>query len=192
VAEHALELRADRGWAGKALPSETTLRRAMRAIDVEELEARLRRVVPLPAEDRPRWQGLAVDGKEVRDARAHGRIVHRVSLVRHDGVVLDQVAVDTKSNEVTAAPKLLAGRDLSGMGVTADALLAHRGFARQIRAQHGHYLFVITDNEPTTADAIATLFTTPPGGKASSRKRRGRWTRAMVGSRPGCWKRVRP
>lgn len=45
-------------------------------------------------------------------AHTHGAKVHLVSLVRHtDGVVLGQMAVDQKSNEITAVPRLLAGRD---------------------------------------------------------------------------------
>jgi len=38
-----------------------------------------------------------------------------VRLVRHsDALVLGQVRVADKSNEITAAPRLLAGRDLPG------------------------------------------------------------------------------
>ena len=38
-----------------------------------------------------------------------------VSLVRHDsGYVLAQAAVERKTNEITVAPHLLAGRDLTG------------------------------------------------------------------------------
>ena len=50
----------------------------------------------------------------------------------HDsGIVLGQMAVDEKSNEITAVPQLLAGCDLEGIVITVDALLTQRGLAQQ-------------------------------------------------------------
>jgi predicted transposase YbfD/YdcC len=111
----------------------------------------------------PVWLGLALDGKAVRGANRHGAQVSLVSVVRHDdGRVLAQRAVADKSNEITAAPRLLAGRDLTGTVTTVDALLAQRELAAQIRAQGGHYLMVVKANQPELLAAIATLFTRPP------------------------------
>jgi predicted transposase YbfD/YdcC len=53
-----------------------------------------------------------------------------VSLVRHDsGIVLNQLAVNDKSNEITAMPQLLAKRDLTGAVTTMDALLTKITYA---------------------------------------------------------------
>jgi len=99
----------------------------------------------------------------VRGANRHGARVHLVSLVRHaDGRVLGQVAVADKSNEITAAPPLLAGRELAGTVTTMDALLAQRALAAQIRAQGGHYLMVAKANQPDLHAAIDRLFAAPP------------------------------
>jgi predicted transposase YbfD/YdcC len=85
--------------------------------------------------------------------------VHPVSLVRHaGGCVLGQVAVAAKSNEITAAPRLLAGRDLTGTVVTMDALLTQRALAQQIRRQGGHYLLLVKENQPALHAAIARVF----------------------------------
>ncbi len=166
VQEHADALRQTLDWRGRTLPSEATLRRVLRHIDLAALEDRLRQVgEPRPAAPAPLpWQGIALDGKERRGARAHGRVVHLVSLVRHDGTVLAQTAVADKSNEITAAPALLRGRNLRGQVVTVDALLAQQDLARQIRQQHGHYLMVIKENQPEAYQAIALLFAEPPEG----------------------------
>jgi hypothetical protein len=166
VQEHADALRQALDWRGRAFPSEATLRRVLRHIDLAALEDRLRQLgEPRPAAPAPpQWQGVALDGKELRGARAHGRIVHLVSLVRHDGTVLAQTAVADKSNEITAAPALLRGRDLRGQGVTVDALLAQQALARQIRQQHGHSLMVIKEDQPEAYQAIALLFAEPPEG----------------------------
>jgi predicted transposase YbfD/YdcC len=164
VREHAATLQPALGWGGRHWPSEATLRRTLRHVDVEALEARLRQiVVPAPAPvARGQLVGQAIDGKTVRGARTHGQWVHLVGLVRHDGVVLAQTAVADKANEIVVAPLLVAGRDLAGTVVTMDALLTQRTFAQQIREQGGHYLMVVKANQPELAQAIATLFDDPP------------------------------
>jgi len=79
-------------WGGKLprLPSESTLRRALRCVDVAQLEAHIAQFgqdagasVPLPpATEAGGWEGQAVDGKEVRGANMHGAQLHLVGLVQ--------------------------------------------------------------------------------------------------------------
>jgi predicted transposase YbfD/YdcC len=171
VAEHAEELRPLIELPPERVPSPATLRRAVRGLDVTALEERLARFVtdlpapvvapgPPPAPPTP-WLGLALDGKLVRGANRHGAHVHLLGLVRHDdGRVLGQMAVAATGNEITAAPHLLARRDLTGTVTTMDALLTQRSLAQQIRGQGGHYLMVVKANQPELQAAIATLFTT--------------------------------
>lgn len=164
VREHADALGALLDRPGQPLPSEATLRRALRLVDPVELEQRLSAFtadLAEPAAGEP-LHGQALDGKEVRGSRAHGRIVHLLGLVRHDGCVLAQTAVTTKSNEITAAPGMVAEHAVAGTVTTMDALLAQRDVARQIRQQGGHYLMVIKENQPETRAAIAELFAVPP------------------------------
>jgi predicted transposase YbfD/YdcC len=107
--------------------------------------------------------GQAVDGKDVRGARAHGRPTFLVSQVCHEsGIVLDERRVDEKTNEITVVPELLAGRDLHGIVVTLDALLAQRTLAQQILDQGGDYLMVVKENQPQLCQAIELLFQAPP------------------------------
>lgn len=173
VAEHAEELGPVLGLAPGQVPSAATLRRAVRAVDIAALEAHIADFVavlppppPLAAAPAPTplpWVGQAIDGKAVRGANRHGAQVHLVSLVRHDdGRVLGQLAVADKSNEITAAPRLLARHPLRGTVTTMDALLTQRELATQIRSQGGHYLMVVKANQPELLAAITTLFATPP------------------------------
>jgi predicted transposase YbfD/YdcC len=148
------------------LPSASTLRRALRLIDVEDLETRAAALVqarPASPGDRggpPPLIGLALDGKQITGVNAHGTRVHLLSLTCHnDARVIRQQAIDTKSNEIPAAPQLLAGLDLTNTVVTMDALLTQDTIATQIRQQHGHYLMIAKDNQPSLAAAIALLFT---------------------------------
>lgn len=167
VHEHADELGDVLAVVPGRIPSEATLRRALQAVDVGALEACVQALWPPtggPVMERVAAElvGLALDGKAVRGVRAHGRVVHLVSLVRHDGRILAQTAVADKTNEIGAAPGLLAAVALHGCVVTMDALLTQRALARQIRHQGGHYLMAVKDNQPALLDAIRTLFTQPP------------------------------
>ena len=144
------------------LPSESTLRRAWRDLDIDALEQRSREYTqglgqPVPAA-KP-LVGQSLDGKQVRGAGMHGRSIHLLSVARHEaGVVIAQAQVAAKTNEIGAAPALLAGLDLRGTVTTMDAMLTQRGLARQILAQGGHYLMVVKDNQPQLHEAIAELF----------------------------------
>ena len=108
-------------------------------------------------------RGQSVDGKDVRGVRAYGNPHFLVSLVRHQSAyVLGQAVVDEKTNEITAVPALLAGRDLSGTVTTMDALLTQWAVARQILNQHGHYLMIVKKNQPNLYRASELVFQTPP------------------------------
>jgi len=107
--------------------------------------------------------GQSIDGKELRGARAHGRPICLVSLVRHgSGIVLGQKAVERKSNEIKAVPPLLQGRDLAGTVTTMDALLTQRAIAQQIVNGGGHYLMAVKANQRQLCLAAAELFADPP------------------------------
>jgi predicted transposase YbfD/YdcC len=145
------------------LPSEATLRRALQQIDPMQLTAAIADLAAvLPAEGPTSPVGLAVDGKEIRGTSHHGVPCFLVGLVRHDGRVLDQEAAPSKLREAVAVRALLARHPLRGAVVTADALLAERPLARQIRAAGGHYFAVSKDNQPLTVQAIAELFAKQP------------------------------
>jgi predicted transposase YbfD/YdcC len=156
------------------MPSESTVRRVLRQVDVAQLEQYLAEYGQHLALQHPAppslvtsrgeaLRGQALDGKEVRGVRAHGRPLHLLSLVEHrSGQVLGQRAVADKHNEITAAPGLLAGRDLRGIVITVDALLTQRQLAQQIVRQQGHYLMVVKRNQSQLYQAIALLFEQPP------------------------------
>jgi predicted transposase YbfD/YdcC len=142
------------------------LRRALRVIDVGDLETRGAAfiqglpVTPAKQDEPPLLVGLALAGNQVTGANRHGAPVHLISLTRHaEARVLRQRAVAAKSHEIPAAPYLLAGLDLTKVVVTMDALLTQDTIATQIRQQHGHYLLVAKDNQPTLTAASALLFT---------------------------------
>jgi len=174
VSLHGPELRRYLQPPRSSMPSESTIRRVLRDIDICILERRLTGLAQYLAATGPKQgtiqtesgqvlQGQALDGKELRGVRAHGEKLHLLSLVQHgSGRTLTQMSVETKTNEITAAPKLIRGHDLSGTVTTMDALLTQRPFAQQILEQNGHYLMVVKRNQGNLYDAIALLFDDPP------------------------------
>jgi len=158
----------------RGVPSASTLYRVLRKIDVKELELHLSTFThALDADDQGTGvvygrdqtplRGQSIDGKEVRGASKQGKPLMLVSLVRHESAaVLAQRTVDCKTNEITVAPELLAGRDLTGTVTTMDALLTQRQIAEQILAQNGDYLMVVKRNQPSLHEAIELLFSSPP------------------------------
>src|SRR5664279_6508952 len=79
---------------------------------------------------------VAIDGKTLR--RSHHKseaksAIHMVSAWgRENGLVLGQIKVDEKSNEITAIPQLLRTLELSECIVTIDAMGTQKEIAREI------------------------------------------------------------
>jgi predicted transposase YbfD/YdcC len=107
-------------------------------------------------------QVLALDGKTLRHSfdTASGRgAIHMVSAWAHKNrLVLAQVKVDAKSNEITAIPTLLQMLDLQGCIVTLDAMGCQKTIAAQIIQQGGDYVLGLKDNHPHLATDVAALF----------------------------------
>jgi predicted transposase YbfD/YdcC len=108
---------------------------------------------------------VAIDGKTLRRSfdQASGKSpLHLVSAwAAEQRLVLGQLAVDGKSNEITAVPKLLRLLSLEGAIVTADALHCQRAIAEQVVAQGGDYVLALKGNQGTL-HADVSLFLEDP------------------------------
>ena len=93
---------------------------------------------------------LVADGKTLR--RFYDRAEQRSSLhpvgawAEEQRLVLGQLAVDAKSNEIAALPRLLAMLTLRGKVVTADAMHCQRQVAQQVIEQGGDYALALKGN----------------------------------------------
>ena len=70
------------------------------------------------------------------------------------GLSLGQVAVDGKSNEITAIPRLLELLELKGALVTIDAMGCQREVARKIVEGGGDYVLTVKGNQERLRDDI--------------------------------------
>lgn len=133
-------------------PSESMIRRLLQLIDGDEFAARLGRwleaqVPPPVAGDR---RAYAVDGKTLRGSRdgdTPGR--HVLAACEQDtGVVVGQVDVDGKTNEIPMFEPLLDQiEDLAGAVVTADALHCQREHVTYLRGRGAHWIFTVKGNQ---------------------------------------------
>ena len=107
---------------------------------------------------------IAIDGKRLRRSHdnSNGKsAIHMVSAWAHDArLVLGQVKVDEKSNEITAIPQLLDVLDIAGCIVTIDAMGCQTAIANKIITKNGDYLFGLKGNQGSTLEAVKQHFDT--------------------------------
>jgi predicted transposase YbfD/YdcC len=103
---------------------------------------------------------VAIDGKTLRGSgSAKLGALHLVSAwATAQRLSLGQVAVDAKSNEITAIPALLELLDIHGALVTIDAMGCQKAIAQKINDQGGAYILTVKDNQPTLLADIQQAF----------------------------------
>jgi predicted transposase YbfD/YdcC len=73
-------------------------------------------------------------------------------------LVLGQLKVDDKSNEITAIPQLLRMLELEGAIVTIDAMGCQKEIAKTITEQGAEYVLALKDNHPTLHGEVQLFF----------------------------------
>ena len=116
---------------------------------------------------------IAIDGKTLRrsfDKAADRNPLHLVSAWATEArLTLGQIAIDDKSNEITAIPLLLELLDLKGATVTIDAMGCQKDIAAKIVDRGGDYVLALKDNHPTLHEAVAAEFTAALEADAAKR-----------------------
>jgi predicted transposase YbfD/YdcC len=154
----------------EGIPSHDTFGRVFARLDPAELVNCIQQW--LAEIGREIGQHIAIDGKTLRgsfDKAAGKNPLHLVSAWASEArLTLGQIAVDSKSNEITAIPLLLELLDLKGAAVTIDAMGCQKEIAAKIVDGEGDYLLALKDNHPTLHEAVCQEFTaaldadTPP------------------------------
>jgi predicted transposase YbfD/YdcC len=189
------------GFTGR-IPAGSTVWRFLIRIDAQVLQAVLtgwlrRRLPARAAAGRKDRVVIAVDGKLLRGARLpDGRQVHL--LAAYDtatGIVLAQVAIAAKSNEIPAFTPLLAQLQaqlgsLAGTIIVADALHAQVGHAHAVNDRGGQLMVTVKANQPTVYALLKQLpwAQVPVGDRTRSRghgRRETRTVKALTVATPG-------
>jgi predicted transposase YbfD/YdcC len=142
------------------VPHHCTIRRLLQGLEPEQFEQ------VMGEYQRSRLPGAAeivmsIDGKTLRGTivKGEGRGVHLLAaFLPGSGLVLMQVAVDCKANEIVAAPQLLKHIDLHGVIVIGDAMHTQRKISIEIVDAGGEYIWTAKGNQPRTEWAIEKQF----------------------------------
>jgi predicted transposase YbfD/YdcC len=153
------------GFCSSRSPSQSTLHRIFKGINHLLLERALTAWAEsvlslLHANASEQLEGIGVDGKTMCGSSKQGNSdSHLLSCLSHRlGIVLSQVAVSDKTNEITKVDELLDGLVLTGKVVTGDAMITQRSIAKNINDRGGDYLLVVKDNQPQLLDDIKMSF----------------------------------
>ncbi len=166
-----------RAWLEKYLdlpngtPSHDTFTRVFAAVDGQAFVACFLDWVAALQESTD-GQLVAIDGKTVRATldRAKGQnplhVVSAWATANH--LLLGQEVVDTKSNEITAIPKLLEVLELTGAIVTIDAMGCQKEIAAKIRDKGADYVLAVKGNQEHLEEDIIAAFEAVDDGQGSA------------------------
>lgn len=143
-------------------PSDDTFRRIFTALDPEEFnECFIGFTASLSR--RLGQELVAIDGKTLRGsftAADKSDALHLISAwATASGLSLGQLLVDSKTNEITAVPKLLRQIDVKGCVVSLDAMGCQKKIAIAIRHAEADYLLALKGNHGTLHGEVRDFFT---------------------------------
>jgi predicted transposase YbfD/YdcC len=143
------------------IPSHDTFSRVLQMLDPRRFHDCFVKWVQA-LHDVTRGEVVAIDGKTLRRSfdTAHGLPpLHLVSAwATENRLVLGEVPVDSKSNEITAVPKLLEILELTGAIVTLDAMGCQKEIAGKIREQGADYVLAVKENQPHLHEDLSHHF----------------------------------
>ncbi len=105
---------------------------------------------------------IAIDGKTLRGSydRSKGKgTIHMVNaFATANGMSIGQQKVDSKSNEITAIPKLLDLLDVKGCLITIDAMGCQKKIVQKILDKEADYLLAVKGNQGMLEQAFDDYF----------------------------------
>lgn len=146
-----------------SVPSDDTLRRFFRALVPETFERCFLDWVK-SFQCQLSKKIVAIDGKTSRHS-FDGDVpaMHMISAFASElGIVLGQLKVDGKSNEITAIPQLLDLIDIADSTVTIDAMGCQTKIVEKIIEKKANYVLGLKGNQSTLHDNVQLLFETKP------------------------------
>ncbi len=108
---------------------------------------------------------VSIDGKTIRGSKKSGfkTATHIVSAwADKNEIVLGQIKVDEKSNEITAIPKLLNSLLIKGCIVTIDAMGCQTKIAKKIIKKKADYILAVKENQKDLFEDIKDSFRVIP------------------------------
>lgn len=144
------------------VPSHDTIQRVMALVSPEimqQITAKWQEVLNSNEGEKLR-KIISMDGKTMRGNTRNGsKPSHVVSAwCDEDGFCLGQVAVEEKSNEITAIPELLDKINVKGQIITIDAMGTQTEIAAKIRQKRADYVLALKGNQSNLHDDVKEYF----------------------------------
>ena len=142
------------------IPSHDTMERIFAMLNPKEFQERFIAWVQHTCGKQSR-EIISVDGKTMRGSGSEEqKPIHMVSAWANKAkAVFGQMAVDGKTNEITAVPELLELLDIEGTIITADAMSCQKEIVRKIREKGADYVIGLKDNQPKLRQETEEYFT---------------------------------
>lgn len=132
------------------IPSHDTIARLFARLSPEQLQSAFINWISEIAQI-TQGEVIAIDGKRLRrsyDSSNNQSAIQMVSAwASQNNLVLGQLKVEDKSNEITAIPKLLSVLELKGCILTIDAMGTQVEIAQMIINQGGDYILSLKGNQ---------------------------------------------
>lgn len=105
---------------------------------------------------------ISLDGKTICGSREDNySFIHVVSAwANKTGIVLGQMRVDEKSNEITAVPQLLDLIEVENCVFTSDAMSCQKKTVEKIISKHCDYVICLKGNQETLHENVKLYFET--------------------------------
>lgn len=141
------------------VPSHDTMQRVWSMIDPSEFETCFCAWVGAVC-GKKEGEIVSIDGKTLRrSGGGERRPIHMVSAwANEQQLVLGELAVEEKSNEITAVPQLLDMLDVAGCIVTADAMSCQKEITKKIIEKDAEYVLSLKGNQPMLCHEVQEYF----------------------------------
>jgi len=146
------------------IPSHDTFNRFFSALDPKEFERCFSKWVSSICE-RTSGEIISVDGKTMCGARYQGckSATHIVSAwADTNEMILGQIKVGEKSNEITAIPELLDALLLKDCVITIDAMGCQKSIAKKIIDKEADYILAVKENQKELYEDVLDSFRVLP------------------------------
>ena len=144
------------------IPSHDTINRVFSSINPKKFELAFISWVKSLKNKEISSEVISIDGKTVRGSKDsfHGtKAIHLVNAwACSNELVLGQLKVDSKSNEITAIPILLDLLDIEGCIITLDAMGTQREIASKIIKNKADYILALKGNQGNLEEEVESIF----------------------------------
>ena len=141
------------------VPTDDTFQRIFAIIQPEQLEKCFVNWVK-SVNDISENEIVSIDGKTICGSRDDNySVIHMISAwTNKTGIVLGQMRVDEKSNEIPAVPQLLDFIDVQNCTITSDATSCQKKTVQKIREKNCEYAICLKGNQETIYDDVRFYF----------------------------------